>query len=247
MRIGVCVCVCVLNVFMWVYEYGRMCVNQCVPVYLCSQSSIWCCSLAALFVVSQQPGDSTCWQSPGLTTSVATFVSFSFVFLLRHLSFCLSDCLPPCLSGSVPYLCSTMEMALPLAVSIPPFSLSLLHWVKQNGGLPLWDSLRQSVFFYSFSKPVRLPLYMCMPIILFLFLSWEIRLVTGPGLLNNSFVFLHSWRVMLSYVYLLFIIKPCTVVTFHPMFSINTDWNTLLICVLAQLNKCFEVFFWPCV
>lgn len=156
--------------------------------------------------------------------------------------FCLSVAafvsLPVWLSPSLSiWLCpismfTTMEVALALAGSILPFSLSFCHSESNRMVVHLCGILFVILFFSIQTVNLSSTLYVYSYYALFLFLSWEITVtVIGPGLLNNPSPI--SLSVMPSHVYWLFIIKPSTVVVFPPMFSIIGDWNTLLNGVLA--------------
>lgn len=146
---------------------------ECVPLYLCSQSLICNCSVAALFQVSQQPGEyllAELWANY-LYSYLCIFLLFclsvlAFVFLPLRLSPTLSVWLCPISAGT------SIEMRRwhCFRLFIYCLSLTIPHRVKPRVGLPrtLWSLF---LVLYSHSKPVYLLFYMSGHVFLFLSLS----------------------------------------------------------------------------
>lgn len=185
-----------VNANEYAFLAGCVWISVCVPEYLCSQSLICSCSVAALFQVSQQPGEYL------LAEPWANYLySYLCIFLL-----CVSVgafvfvplWLSPSLSGSVPYLhvvawrwgdgfASGCLYTVFLSLSLFLFFFFLSHIVSNRVVVHL--SFCFLSFFwgvcYSYSKAVYLLLYMCVPVILSVFLYlWKLELSLA---LNNCF------------------------------------------------------------
>lgn len=166
------------------FETGE-CASHCVCACQCAppQSVInFCsCSVAALCRVSRQPGEyllagPSANHHSTLPPSFGAFDVLPFFFSLPRL--------PPCLSGSVPYLC-VLAGRWRDGFASGHFYLPTFPALSQRG----WWSY-SSLFIQN--PPIYFPVYICACYSLSR-LSWEILVVIGPDALHNPFFFQIVW------------------------------------------------------
>lgn len=135
-----------LSVPFWLDVCKSQCVCVCVPVYLRSQSLICSCSVAALFQVSQQPGEyllAEPWANYLYSYLCIFLLCLSvgaFVFLPFWLSPFLSIWLGPISA------CTSMRRWLCLRLFLYRLSLSLSPTLSRTEWWSTLDSFYRSLF-----------------------------------------------------------------------------------------------------